>query len=102
MKPIHVQANSEAYASSRRNDPANDRNDRILPAGEVKSVDLEGRLTALFGRHQGLNADWASCAWRIKGELWVLDNEDGTFSLVERRLVKGDAWDVSILGTLHP
>ena len=38
-------------------------------------------LTAKFGPHQGLNADWSVCAWPIGNGQWLVDNEDGTYAV---------------------
>jgi hypothetical protein len=42
-----------------------------------------------FGKDVGLNADWAVSAWFIKGQnlkdgIYLVDNEDDTYSLVHR------------------
>lgn len=39
-----------------------------------------------FGAHQGLNADWCTMAWNVRGDLWILDDEspDETVSMVRR------------------
>lgn len=29
----------------------------------------------IYGEHQGLNADWCTMAWRIRGDVWLLDDE---------------------------
>ena len=49
-----------------------------------------------FGPHQGLNADWATMAWRVAGSLdkglYICDDESvgNTASIVARREVDGD------------
>jgi hypothetical protein len=40
--------------------------------------------------HVGLNADWNCRAWALPGGIFILDNEDGTFALVGRRV---SLWD---------
>ena len=41
-------------------------------------------LTEKYGRHQGLNANWATCAWQLGNGLWLVDNENGTYSVCEQ------------------
>ena len=55
-------------------------------------------LTLQFGRHQGLNADWSVRAWRVCGQLWIVDNEDGTFSFAKRSPAADGGWNVEIHG----
>jgi len=56
-------------------------------------------LNAVFGQHRGLNADWAVEAWHVKGRFWIVDNEDGTFSSVERIVSDDGEQQVNILST---
>ena len=46
-------------------------------------------LTEKYGRHQGLNADWATCVWPIGDGLWLVDEEDGTYCIC-RQVVDED------------
>ena len=65
----------------------------VTPGAGENASNFEAALTAAFGRHCGLNADWSVSAWcvwhdgkganRGKG-LYVLDDEDGGLSLVYR------------------
>ena len=45
-------------------------------------------ITDLLGEHQGLDASWCVQAWplafRWGGIAWIVDNEDGTYSLTTR------------------
>lgn len=52
-----------------------------------------------LGPHSGLNADWSVEAWPLGRDLWLLDNEDGTFALVHRTLENGEC-RVAELGKL--
>lgn len=56
-------------------------------------------LTRIFGEHRGLNADWAVQAWPVGGRFWILDNEDGTFSSVERIVTDDGEQQVNVLST---
>lgn len=54
---------------------------------------LEGMITARLGRQVGLNADWACTAWHVSGNLFLTDQENGTWVLV-RRVDLGNGGDV--------
>ena len=53
-----------------------------------------------LGPHKGLNADWSVEAWPIGRDLWLLDNEDGTFALVHRTETEDGLFEVTELGTI--
>ena len=59
-------------------------------------------LTEVYGRHKGLNADWAVQAWQISEGYWILDNENGTFEAVYRTENADGEFIVESLGTLTP
>jgi hypothetical protein len=64
------------------------RNERDDEAGEDQGLIIE-RLLARDGIHNvGLNADWSVSAWRLGDSggfaTYLLDNEDDTFSVVNR------------------
>jgi len=60
----------------------------------------EARATMLFGQHVGLNADWSVTAWflgpgkanRTSGAYYLTDNEDGTWSIVQRYYEDDDGY----------
>jgi hypothetical protein len=71
-----------------------------------ESVDVAKKyaddLTYAYGKHKGLNADWAVCAWEISKGYWILDNEDGTFESVYRTENEDGEFVVESLGTITP
>lgn len=64
--------------------------------GMVKESDGASLLTHHYGRHIGLNADWNSRTWKVKGASYlsdkepeghhIHDNEDGSFTLAHNKL----------------
>lgn len=61
-------------------------------------------LTQLFGPHSGLNSDWSVCAWCVSGKLYagifIVDEEDGTFSLVRSSLDADEMHAVEAIETV--
>lgn len=44
-------------------------------------------LNSLFGKSKYTSADWSTKAWLAKGNnIWILDNEDGEFSIVKKNI----------------
>lgn len=55
-----------------------------------------------LGPHRGLNSDWSVEAWPLGKGLWILDAEDGSFSLVYRRATDHGLFEITELGTFIP
>jgi hypothetical protein len=60
-------------------------------------------ITAAFGRHKGLSADWNCRAWHIRHGLTIVDNEDGeTVSLIAHHGCGGERHETALAtGTAH-
>lgn len=59
-------------------------------------------LRAQLGPHSGLNADWSVEAWALGNGLWIIDAEDGSFSLVHRTATDYGLFDITELATVTP
>jgi hypothetical protein len=63
-----------------------------------EDIDVEAFARKLkLGRNIGLNADWSVSAWSV-GDFYIVDNEDGTASLIDRqwREEEEDWWHQSL------
>jgi hypothetical protein len=58
------------------------------PTDQEQRAEEIRTATQLFGRNKGLNADWSSHAFLIKGNfplgLWLVDDENGEWSIMNR------------------
>jgi len=49
------------------------------------------KLTSLYGRHRGRNADWVFKAWNVRDDIWIIENEDdSTFEVIKRDIDNED------------
>ncbi len=69
---------------------------------------IEDLITDKYGKHIGLNADWSVQAWKLQDlgnisgkNLFLIDNEDGTWSFVERKESSdGDNDEIKVIKNL--
>lgn len=56
---------------------------------------VHSRLSDIYGRDIGLNADWSVSAWAIGKNRYITDNENNTYSIVIREWDDNDEflWD---------
>jgi len=75
-------------------------------SGGRNQEEISAWLDARYGRHVGLNADWAVRAWPLQphdpregygGERFVIDEEDGTWSIVSRASDEESGDDIRVL-----
>lgn len=76
-----------------------------MAIGKVANWDeptsIEDLITDKYGKHVGLNADWSVQAWKLQGKnIFLIDNEDGTWSIVERKESSDEDNDIKIIKTL--
>lgn len=76
-----------------------------MAIGKVANWDeptsIEDLITDKYGKHIGLNADWSVQAWKLQGKnIFLIDNEDGTWSIVERKESSDEDNDIKIIKTL--
>lgn len=79
---------------------------KVLRGG--RNQEIPAWLDARYGGHVGLNADWAVRAWPLQphdpregyaGERFVIDEEDGTWSVVSRVSDEDSGDDIRVLMT---
>lgn len=59
-----------------------------------ESTNYEELFTNAFGKHVGLNTDWNVKAWHVLGKYFIVDHEDGTYSITIKNGNDGDEDDV--------
>ena len=70
---------------------------------EDNSIDGNELLTKVYGRHQGLNADWVGKAWQVEDNIWIVDDEadeHDSYSVIRRDIsVESEPEDDDVLFT---